>query len=130
VTERVHPDASMWSYPDGVGRIDVSGYRVHASDGEIGKVDEATLDAGDSYLIVDTGPWIFGKRVFIPAGLVDRIDRDEECVYLARTKDEISGAPEFDAGRYREAEYRESVGTYYADARAPRDDEPPPARSD
>ena len=113
----------MWSYPDGVGRIDVSGYRVHATDGEIGKVDEATLDAGESYLVVDTGPWIFGKRVLIPAGLVERIDRDEECVYLAPTKDEISAAPEFDVARYRDANYRETVGSYYADARA-RDDEP------
>ena len=50
--------------------VDVSGYEVEASDGSIGKVDEATYDTGRSYLVVDTGPWIFGKKVMLPAGVV------------------------------------------------------------
>lgn len=107
-------DADMWTYPDAVGRIDMSGYDVEAVDGEIGSVDEATLDAGASYLVVDTGPWILGKKVVVPAGLVERVDRGDEKVYIGRTKDEIRNAPEFDRDRYRETDYREELGAYYA----------------
>ena len=42
--------------------MDVAGYSVEALDGGIGKVDEATYDVGSSYIVVDTGPWILGKK--------------------------------------------------------------------
>jgi hypothetical protein len=92
---------------------DVAGYKVEATDGSIGKVDEATYDTGSSYIVVDTGPWIFGKKVLLPAGVISRIDRDDEKVYVNRTKDQIKGAPEFDQASYREDDYRNRVGSYY-----------------
>ena len=92
---------------------DVAGYKVEATDGSIGKVDEATYDTGSSYIVVDTGPWIFGKKVLLPAGVISRIDRDDEKVYVNRTKDQIKGAPEFDQASYREDDYRDRVGSYY-----------------
>ena len=64
-------------------------YKVEATDGSIGKVDEATYDTGSSYIVVDTGPWIFGKKVLLPAGVVSRVDRDDEKVYVKRTKDQV-----------------------------------------
>ena len=113
MTEHEPGFAQMWSYPENVGRIDVTGYVVEALDGEIGKVDEASLDPGSSYLVVDTGPWILGKKVLIPASLVERVERDDETVYVGRTKDEIEAAPEFDKERYRDADYRDGIGKYY-----------------
>jgi hypothetical protein len=103
----------LWTYPETVGRLDLTGFDVEATDGSIGKVDEATQDVGESYLVVDSGTWIFGKKVLLPAGLVDRVDRDEEKVFVERTKDEIEQAPEFDKDTYREADYRSAVGGYY-----------------
>jgi hypothetical protein len=91
---------------------DVAGYKVEATDGSIGKVDEATYDTGSSYIVVDTGPWIFGKKVLLPAGVISRIDRDDEKVYVNLTKDQIEGA-EFDQASYREDDYRNRVGSYY-----------------
>ena len=49
--------------------VEIAGYSVEAIDGGIGKVDEATYDVGSSYIVVDTGPWIFGKKVLLPAGV-------------------------------------------------------------
>ena len=49
--------------------------------------------------MVDTGPWIFGTKVVVPAGVVAHVDLDTEKVYLGRTKDEIKNAPEFDADK-------------------------------
>ena len=92
----------MWTYSEEFGRLDVSGFDVEARDGSIGKVEEVTFDAGESYIVVDTGPWILGKKVLLPAGLIERVDRDDETVYVDRTKDEIKEAPEFDKDNYRE----------------------------
>ncbi len=90
------------------------GFSVEATDGGIGKIDEATGDTGRSHLIVDTGPWIFGKKVLLPAGVVDRVDLDTETVFLSRTKDEIKNAPEFGEELRADDElYRSRVGDYY-----------------
>lgn len=107
----------LWNYrPDVYDRgqsLDLVGYHVQATDGKIGSVDEATYEVGESYIIVDTGPWIFGKKVMLPAQVVTRIDPQERNVHVARTKAEIKDAPEFDEGRYKESEYRTRLGDYY-----------------
>jgi hypothetical protein len=91
----------------------IKGYRVEATDGSIGKVDEATNDVGSSYIVVDTGPWIFGKRVMLPAGVISHVDHDEEQIHVNLTKDQIKDSPEFDEAAYRDEAYRGLIGTYY-----------------
>jgi hypothetical protein len=93
--------------------IDLSGWSVEAVDGSTGKIDEATYETSRSYLVVDTGPWILGKKVLLPAGVIERMDPDTETVYISRTKDEIKNAPEFDEDRYRDDAYMTEVGGYY-----------------
>ncbi|MFI7609970.1 PRC-barrel domain-containing protein [Nonomuraea terrae] len=107
----------LWDYrPDVYDRghaLDLVGYHVQATDGKIGSVDEATYEVGESYVIVDTGPWIFGKKVLLPARLITNIDPQERNVFVSRTKAEIKDAPEFDAAQFKETEYRTRVGDYY-----------------
>jgi hypothetical protein len=93
---------------------DLVGYSVEATDGSIGKIDEATYDAGSSYVVVDTGPWIFGKKVLLPAGVITLVDHEEEVVAVARTKDEIKGAPDFDPDQPRDDESWRAYGDYYS----------------
>jgi hypothetical protein len=76
-------------------------------------VDEATYDTGSSFIVVDTGPWIFGKKVMLPAGVIRDIDLDTEAVFVDLTKDEIKNAPELDEQRYREETYRHELSGYY-----------------
>jgi hypothetical protein len=104
----------IWTYSgQGWNRTDdIVGYKVEAIDGSIGKVDKATYDISGSYIAVDTGPWIFGKKVLLPAGVLERVDRDDEKVYINRTRDQIKNAPEFDQDRLDEP-YRTELGTYY-----------------
>lgn len=104
----------LWTYRNAAltGR-DLTGFKVEAADGDIGKIDEATNDVGESYVVVDTGPWIFGKKVLIPAGLLGDVDLDAETVHVNRTKDEIKNAPEFEEDRYRDEGYRSELGGYY-----------------
>ena len=105
----------LWTYRESsLGTMDLSGFEVEAQDGSIGKVDEASNEVGASYIVVDTGPWIFGKKVLLPAGVVDRVDTDDEKVYVDRTKDEIKNAPEFDDSLTRDETYRGQLGSYYS----------------
>jgi hypothetical protein len=104
----------LWTYAETVRTGgDLSGYEVEAVDGGIGKIDEATYDVGSSYLVVDTGPWIFGKKVMIPAGVIDQVDHEDKKIFVSRTKDEIKNAPEFDEDLYRDESYRKELGGYY-----------------
>jgi hypothetical protein len=104
----------LWSFntEPTIGDVDLTGFKIEATDGSIGKIDEATYEVGSSYLIVDTGPWIFGKKVMLPAGVVQQIDPDNEIVFVNRTKDEIKNAPEFDQSDVGD-EYRGRLGDYY-----------------
>jgi len=107
--------ADIWSFREqSLDAAGLVGFSVEATDGSIGKIDEATADTGRSHVIVDTGPWIFGKKVLLPAGVVERVDLDTETVFVNRTKDEIKNAPEFDTDMQPgDEDYRSRVGGYY-----------------
>ena len=103
---------SIWTYRTGVDTADrdVVGYDVEATDGQIGKIDEASNEVGNADMVVDTGFWIFGKKRLIPAGVVQRIDVDDEKVYISMTKDEVKSAPDFDE---QQRDYLDEYDTYY-----------------
>ncbi|GAA4579460.1 hypothetical protein GCM10023176_57250 [Micromonospora coerulea] len=96
--------------------LDLTGYRVEATDGRIGAIDEASDEAGVRYLVVDTGPWIFGRKVLLPVGTVARVDHLTRTVYVDRTRDQVKNSPAFDPEEFGRPEYRERVGGYYADS--------------
>jgi hypothetical protein len=106
-----------WTYRNDVelsrNTADLVGFDVEATDGSIGKIDEATYDVGGSYVVVDTGPWIFGSKVMLPAGTISRVDRSDRKVYVYRSKDEIKNAPKFDKETYTNRDYRDRLGKYY-----------------
>ncbi|UQW99470.1 PRC-barrel domain-containing protein [Streptomyces sp. RerS4] len=108
---------NVWRYQPSAGLTagqDLTGYKVEALDGAIGKVDKHSAEAGDAYLVVDTGVWIFGKEVLLPASTVTRIDPDEQKIYVDRTKEQIKDAPEFHRDKHLgDPGYREEIGLYY-----------------
>ncbi|TDW95407.1 hypothetical protein EV137_2747 [Kribbella pratensis] len=109
-----------WNYRKDSGYsegTDITGYKIAAVDGDIGKVDEATYDVGAASIVVDTGPWILGRKVLLPAGVVQRVDTEDEKVYVDRTKDQIKDSPEYDpsTGDHDDREYRERLGNYYGE---------------
>ena len=106
----------MWTYrseEELKPAVELTGFKVEALDGSIGKVDESTADAGKSFVVVDTGPWILGRKVLLPAQTIHRIDLDAEQVFVDRTKEEIKNAPEFDPEKGLDPRYQEEVGGYY-----------------
>jgi hypothetical protein len=113
-------ETDVWTYRepsklgyDPAGARDLSGFGVEALDGSIGKIDQANNELGQAFVIVDTGPWIFGKKVMLPAGVVERIDEADEKVWVNRTKDQIKSAPEYDDSLAADSGYRTELGGYY-----------------
>jgi hypothetical protein len=106
----------MWTYRevDALADVDLAGFEVEANDGPVGKIEDATYELGSSWLIVDTGPWIFGKKVLLPAGTVASIDPEARKVYVDRSREEIKNAPEHDPSGYAEQEYRLALADYYS----------------
>jgi hypothetical protein len=91
----------------------LEGFSVEARGGSIGKIDEANDDVGSGYIVVETGPWIFGKKVMLPASLIERVDYDDQTVFVSVTKERIKNAPDFDETTYRDDAYRSQLGGYY-----------------
>ncbi|MFG2595305.1 PRC-barrel domain containing protein [Streptomyces sp. NPDC048462] len=108
---------SIWGYQPTTGHTagtDLIGYKVEATDGSIGKVDKHSDDVNSSYLVVDTGVWIFGKHVLLPAGTVRTVDQAERKIFVDLTKNQIKDSPEFDKDKHvGDAGYHDQVGGYY-----------------
>ena len=108
-----------WNYRESTGisarQDNLTGFKVHAVDGDIGKIDKATREVGGGYVVVDTGPWIFGRKVMLPAGTVERVDWNDMTVYVDRTKSQIKDSPELDENNLSDRSYRDRLGSYYGD---------------
>ncbi|RKT02427.1 hypothetical protein BX286_0328 [Streptomyces sp. 3211.6] len=108
---------NFWNYGESAGRphgMDLRGFKVEAVDGSIGKVDKHSDEAGSAWIVVDTGVWIFGREVLLPAGTISRIDVDEEKIYVDRTKEQIKNAPEFHREKHLgNTDYHDELAAYY-----------------
>ncbi|MFE9364832.1 PRC-barrel domain containing protein [Streptomyces sp. NPDC006978] len=108
---------NLWGYQPTSGHTagaDLTGYSVEATDGSIGKVDRHSDEVGSAYLVVDTGVWIFGKDVLLPAGTVKGIDTEHKKIFVDLTKDQIKDSPEFDKHKHADDPgYHAQVGGYY-----------------
>jgi hypothetical protein len=115
----------MWRDPSWAGEPDrddladrpdtgLIGYDVEATDGGIGKIDEDNAKVPHDCLMVDTGPWIFARKVVLPVGTVRQVDHAERKVYVDRTKEQIENAPEYDEDDHEN--YRKRTDEYYAES--------------
>ncbi|MFD6528903.1 PRC-barrel domain containing protein [Streptomyces sp. NBC_01335] len=106
-----------WGYHPASGHIsgtDLTGFAVEAVDGHVGKVDKHSDEVGSAHLLVDTGVWIFGREVLLPAGAVSRIDTEERVVHVDLTKEQIKDSPEFERQTHSgDPAYYTDLATYY-----------------
>lgn len=113
----------LWVYridlfPAGDSVPDLTGFEVVTTDDQkIGKVDEATNESGGSWIVVDTGFWIFGKKRMIPAGVIESVERDENRLLVRLSKDEVNDAPDYEKAREFEESYRQEMDNYYGKRR-------------
>jgi hypothetical protein len=94
----------------------LTGFHVHATDGEIGHVvDFLVDDAGWSirYIKVDTKKWWPGISVLMPSRSVHNIDHPNRLVHLDVDRHEVLNSPPYDPSKTVDGAYDETFLTYY-----------------
>ncbi|MGL5193960.1 MAG: DUF2382 domain-containing protein [Chroococcales cyanobacterium] len=105
------------------GGTDIKGMDIYAgtTDEKVGTVYDILLDDTGRfrYLVVDTGFWIFGKKVLLPIGSA-RIDYDAGRIYAIGLvdKDQAEQLPEYDELQPIDYEYEERVRDVYRERTA------------
>ncbi len=76
----------------------VTNYRIRATDGDIGHVDDFLLD-DDSwairYLVVRTGRRWAGRKVLLAPAWIERVDWHHSEVHVTVTRAQVEKSPEY-----------------------------------
>jgi len=95
---------------------EITGYKIHASNGEIGHVKDFIVDTEGwviRYIIVDTQNWLPGKKVIISPEWIRDISWTDSAVTVAMTKEDIEKSPEYDPSLPINMEYEARLYDYY-----------------
>ncbi len=98
----------------------VTGYHIHASDGEIGHVEDFLLEEADwsiHYLVVDTKNWWPGKKVLISPRSAREINWRDKLVNLDVDRQKVKDSPAYDASTTVDRAYEKHFHSYYGDVR-------------
>lgn len=94
---------------------DIVGFGFYSGDEKIGSVDDLLVDEEGRfrYLVLNTGAWIFGKKVLLPIGQA-RIDYNVRRVFAdGLTRAQVEALPEFTNEDNIDYNYEEQVrGSY------------------
>jgi hypothetical protein len=94
----------------------VSGYDIHATDGEIGHVEDFFVGEEDwcvRYMLVDTRDWLPGRKVLIASHWIERVSWPEIAVYVDLTKEQIKESPEYDPEEPIDRSYELELFNHY-----------------
>ena len=94
----------------------VTGYHIHASDGEIGHVEDFLLEDADwsiHYLVVDTKNWWPGKKVLISPRSAKEIDWSDKLVNLDVDRQRVKDSPAYDPTTSVDRGYEREFHSYY-----------------
>jgi len=98
----------------------VKGYHIHASDGDIGHIDDFILDDQTwqiSYLLVNTHNWIGAKKVLVAVRHIKEVQWKDSKVVVDITVDEIKNSSAIDKWDYiipegDKAQYEDHMSDY------------------
>ena len=113
--QRSHDDAHLRSVKE------VTGYHIHASDGEIGHVEDFLVEDADwsiRYLVVDTKNWWPGKKVLISPHSAREIDWTKKLVKLDVDRQRVKDSPPYDPSTAVDPTYEALFRDHYGDIRS------------
>jgi len=96
--------------------VELKGYTVHATDGDIGKVSDFYFDDKEwtvRYLIVDMGNWLVGRRVLIAPAAFQRTDWDAHAVDVKLTREQVKQSPDVDTAKPITRQHEREFAQYY-----------------
>lgn len=92
------------------------GFTMGATDGEIGKVKEFYFDDESwtiRYLIVETGSWLFGRKVLISPQALLSPDWEGKVFPVNLTKEQIKNSPDIDTEKPVSRQHEMELYSYY-----------------
>jgi sporulation protein YlmC with PRC-barrel domain len=95
---------------------EVSGYHIHALDGEIGHVEDFLFDGATwttRYLVIDTSNWIGGRTVLVSPDWVRRVDWNTREIHVDMSRDAVKESPEYDPTIELTRDYEEQLHGHY-----------------
>lgn len=96
---------------------DLYGYDILARDGEVGRVHDFYFDNltwAVRYLVVETGPWLVGRRVLVSPLALERPCGTEEELPVRLTKEQIENSPDVNLAQPVSRQQLRDLHTYYA----------------
>jgi len=81
---------------------DLTRYKIHATDGNIGTVYDFLFDDEFwilRYVVVDTGHWLPGRKVLLTPGVLLEPDWRQRTFSVALTRDQVRASPDVDTDR-------------------------------
>jgi hypothetical protein len=99
----------------------VTGYHLHATDGDIGHVEDFLIEEADwsiHYLIVDTKNWWPAKKVLISPHSARTIDWPQRLVNLDVDRQRVKDSPSYDASMTLDRAYEKKFHAHYGDGGA------------
>lgn len=95
---------------------EIIGYKISASDDEIGHVEDFILDDENwtiRYIVVDTRNWLPGRKVLVSHLWIEFISWPARKVMVNLTREQIENSPEYDPSAPVNREYEEQLYDYY-----------------
>jgi len=80
---------------------DLMNARVMGTDGELGKLLDLFVDYEGwlvRYLVVDSGPWLNGRRVLLSLHTMQDISEDTQTIHVSLSQDMVRNSPDFSGG--------------------------------
>ena len=90
----------------------VIGYHVHATDGDLGHVEDFLVDEHTwaiRYLIVDTSNWWGGHQVLIAPQWIEAVSWSDANVSVDLTRQAIKDAPPYDSAAQLDRQQEQSI---------------------
>jgi hypothetical protein len=94
----------------------LKGLVIHATDGELGTVDQFYFDDetwGIRYLTVDTGGWLGGRQVLISPISVIHTDWQAKRLNVALTKKQVENSPDINTHQPVSRQHEAAYSAYY-----------------
>jgi len=96
----------------------VTGYHIHATDGEVGHVDDFLVEDADwsiHFLVVDTKNWWPGKSVLVSPRSARKIDWATRLVNLDVSRETVRNSPTYDPSTFVDRAYERQYHSYYTE---------------
>lgn len=96
---------------------DLHGFKISAKDGEIGSVYDFYFNDTNwtvCWIVIDTGGWLTGRRLLLPADKVDPPDWNEETIPVELTKEQIRKSPPTSEDQPVSRQHEAEIYRYYA----------------